>query len=133
MGRALGIGLDAEHATPDGLPRVEELLDHGGERRHAEEHVADVAGPVGFGQSEQLAAEWIERLHAAIGADDEQAGGEARDDLVAQPLRGLGAGGEGALALLELRHGFFHGGRHERRFGAGVALDEPVGVLFEQM
>jgi hypothetical protein len=64
----------------------------------------------------------------AIGPDDEEAGRQARDDLVAQPLRRFRARGEHLLAQLEPGQRLFHGGRHERRLGAGLVASLPAHV-----
>ena len=56
-----------------------------------------------FGNVQHPAAGGIEDADLAVQADDEQAGGQARDDLAAQPLGGLGARRRRALLRLQLR------------------------------
>ena len=69
---------------------------------------------------EQPPARRVQRLHAAIAADDEQPRGQAGDDFPAQPLGRLRASGHGLLANAQLRERLLHGGRHEGGLGAGL-------------
>ena len=58
----------------------------------------------------------IRRCRRAI--DDEQAGGQARDDLAAQPLRGLGARRHRLLLRLSLVDRLLQRRRQQRGLGA---------------
>ena len=70
------------------------------------------------GRPSRRAAGGIQRPHMPVVADDEQAGGHAGDDLVAQPLGRFGARLHRALLLAQAAQRLLHRGRHERRLGA---------------
>jgi hypothetical protein len=110
------------HLTPtDRLPACQALFDDAREwRRSARQHLADVAVRVSVRHPEQPAARRIERLDGVIAIDHEQAGREAGDDLVAQPLGRFRPRGEHLLAQSEARDRLLHRRRHEDGLGPAI-------------
>ena len=81
----------------------------------------DPAGSRGVTPSRRRPA-GVEDSHVAAHTDHEQAGGETRDDLLAQPLGGLGALLGGPFLRADPRHGLLQRGREKRRLGPRVTL-----------
>jgi hypothetical protein len=81
------------------------------------------------GQSQEPPAGGIERPDDTAEIHDEQAGGQAGDDFIAEPLGRFGAGLHRALLQSQVVKRFFHRGGDERRLASlgRRALGEPTG------
>ena len=86
---------------------------------------ANGVGAQRLGAVQHAQAGGIEDPHLAAQAGDEQAGGQARDDLAAQALGGVGARRGRALLRLQLGHRFLQRRREQRGFGAAAAHCAP--------
>ena len=95
--------------------RRQAFLEDVGERPGVLQHLAIGAFPAVPRQTQHRLAGGIQRADDAVAIDDEEAGGQAGDDLAAQTLRRFGARLHRAFAVAELADRVFHGRRHEGR------------------
>ena len=111
----------ADRAAHHRLGFRQAFVNHRRELGRAAEHLGVCAGPVGLRQAEQLPARRIESADDPAKVDDEQAGGEARDDLVAEPFGGLGSRLHRALLQPQVAQRVLHRRGHEDRLTAAAA------------
>ena len=85
------------------MPLAQALVDDGDQWRRLPEDVAEAAGQGPIREPEQAPAGRIDDADLAVEIDDDETGGEARDDLPAQPLGGFRPRRHRTLLRLELR------------------------------
>jgi hypothetical protein len=108
-----------DHLSKNGRAGGEAVVDQRRERRFPEQPPV-VVERHSVGYRQHPARRGIENPDAALQSSDEQSCGQARDDLIAQMLRGLGAGRRRPLLRLQAAHGIFQRGGQHRRLRAAA-------------
>jgi hypothetical protein len=129
MRRAIGRRVDPDLPPPDRLARGQAFFDDARQRRRrAEQDAADVAVQSASDMPSSLRPAGLSDLRDGP-RPRQQAGRQARDDLVAQPLRRFGAGGERLLAHLLPRERLFHVAAAMNAVSAPVSPRAPFAIV----